>query len=241
MNFLTSYLSPYSEYFIRFIEQQVARAATESLSAEPVYTELVREGEDEKIQFCLDTKIQPTLSQPILPMVENPLKSSSKHKDTPKLKSHGRESSEAPQSKRPRISALDEIKFREEKRREMQNRCEHWLHKGIVVKISTKVLGDKYFEKKGVIVDLEDKFIALVRMLDSGDVLKMDQLYLETVIPNIGREVLIVNGANRGSKGKIVKVCPESFSVDIEVLDGVLTGIEVKGLEFEDVSKLHKE
>ena len=201
----------------------------------------MREGEDEKIQFCLDTKIQPTLSQPILPVIENPLMSPSKHRDAPKLKSNERESSETPQSKRPRISALDKIQFQEEKKREMQNRCEHWLHKGIVVKINTKVLGEKYFEKKGVIVDLEDKFIAFVRMLDYGDVLKMDQLYLETVIPNIGREVLVVNGANRGSKGKIMRVCPESFSVDVEILDGVLTGTEVKGLEYEDVSKLHKE
>ncbi|KAI6661087.1 DNA/RNA-binding protein KIN17 [Oopsacas minuta] len=226
----------------KFIEQQVARAAINPPS-DPGYTELLREEEDGKIQFSMDTKMLSTQSQPQLPTLPNPLQSADKIKDTPKpSRSRDREPSETRSiSKRPKISALDEIKSIEEKRRENKNRFDHWLHKGIVVKINTKLLGENYFKKKGVVVDLEDKFIALVKMIDSGDVLKMDQIYLETVIPNIGRDVLIVNGANRGSNGKIMRVCPESFSVDVEMLDGVLIGTVVKQLEYEDVCKLHKE
>ena len=152
-----------------------------------------------------------------------------------------RSSTDVPGAKKERKSALEAIKNMEERRREKENRTDHWLHSGIVVKVQANKLGEKYYQKKGVVVGIENKFVALVKMIDSGDVLKLDQLYLETVIPNIGREVMVVNGAHRGSKGSIVKVHPDSFSVDIRILDGVRVGSEVKGVEYEDVCKLHKD
>ena len=35
--------------------------------------------------------------------------------------------------------------------KEKRNRKEHWLHDGIVVKVITKRLGDKYHKKKAVV------------------------------------------------------------------------------------------
>ena len=58
---------------------------------------------------------------------------------------------------------------------------------GIVVKVLHKKLGDNYYKKKGVITEVKDQFTAFVTMLDSGDKIKIDQSYLETVIPAIGR------------------------------------------------------
>ena len=40
--------------------------------------------------------------------------------------------------------------------------------------------------------DIKDKFIAIVEMIDSGDVLKLDQAHLETVIPQPGKKHTIV-------------------------------------------------
>lgn len=56
-----------------------------------------------------------------------------------------------------------------------------------VVKIMTKKLGDKYYKKKGVIMEVKDKYTAYVKMLDSGEKLKLDQTHLETVLPAIGK------------------------------------------------------
>ena len=39
----------------------------------------------------------------------------------------------------------------EEQVKEKKNRKDYWLHDGIVVKVLTKKLGDKYYKKKGFI------------------------------------------------------------------------------------------
>ena len=39
----------------------------------------------------------------------------------------------------------------EEKTKEKVNRKDYWLHEGIVVKVITRKLGDKYYKKKAVI------------------------------------------------------------------------------------------
>ena len=39
----------------------------------------------------------------------------------------------------------------EKKKKEQMNRKDYWLHEGIVVKIVTKKLGEKYYKKKAVV------------------------------------------------------------------------------------------
>jgi DNA/RNA-binding protein KIN17 len=55
-----------------------------------------------------------------------------------------------------------------------------WIRKGIVVKVMATHLED-YYKCKGSIVAIKDDYIAEVEMLDSGDVLRIDQAELETV------------------------------------------------------------
>ena len=55
-----------------------------------------------------------------------------------------------------------------------------------MIKIITKKLGDKYYKKKGVVVEVKAKYTAVVKLLDSGEKLKLDQTHLETVLPAIG-------------------------------------------------------
>ena len=58
---------------------------------------------------------------------------------------------------------------------------------GIVVKVVHQKLGEKYFNKKGVVQEvLQDLFTGIVKMVESGDKIKIDQAHLETVIPAIG-------------------------------------------------------
>ena len=58
---------------------------------------------------------------------------------------------------------------------------------GIVVKVITKDLGAKFYKQKGYIVEVLDKYRALIRLLDGGQKLKLDQQHLETVVPAAGR------------------------------------------------------
>ncbi|KAJ0403739.1 hypothetical protein ATCC90586_006549 [Pythium insidiosum] len=72
---------------------------------------------------------------------------------------------------------------------EEDQRLENWITKGIVVKVLNKKVADgKYYKQKGEVIGVKDKFAATVEMLESGDVLQLDQDDLETVIPKIGRQ-----------------------------------------------------
>jgi len=55
------------------------------------------------------------------------------------------------------------------------------------VKVITSKLGEKYYKKKGVITKVEDRYQAVVKMLDTNDKIRLDQAHVETVIPAIGK------------------------------------------------------
>lgn len=54
------------------------------------------------------------------------------------------------------------------------------------MKITTKKLGDKYYKKKGTILEVMNKYTAIVKLTATGDKLKLDQTHLETVLPATG-------------------------------------------------------
>lgn len=110
-----------------------------------------------------------------------------------------------------------------EQQKKKSVRSDHWIQANIVVKVITKRLGEKYYKKKAVIrvsealllldstqselyvsysntvctcvisQEVQNKYTALVRMIDSGDKLKLDQSHLETVIPAPGTALLLLN------------------------------------------------
>ncbi|CAB4001875.1 DNA RNA-binding KIN17 [Paramuricea clavata] len=117
-------------------------------------------------------------------------------------------------------------------------RKENWLMKGIVVKVVHKRLGEKYHKKKAVVKEVKELFTGIVKMVNGGDVLKIDQTHLETVIPAIGRLVLIVNGRYRGQKGTLIALDEKTFSTSVEIKEGEHRGRIVDKLPYEDISKL---
>ena len=59
---------------------------------------------------------------------------------------------------------------------------DHWLTKGIIVKIMAKALKDAgYYKAKGEVIRVIDVYVAEVEVLDTGDVVRVDQSELETV------------------------------------------------------------
>ncbi|KAG2313834.1 hypothetical protein Bca4012_064470 [Brassica carinata] len=138
-----------------------------------------------------------------------------------------------------RRSALDELMKEEERKKERMNRKPYWLFQGIVVKVMSKALDDKgYYKHKGVVRKVIDNYVGEIEMIDSKHVLRVDQEELETVIPQIGGLVKIVNGAYRASVAKLLGVDTEKFCAKVQIEKGVYEGRVIKSIEYEDICKL---
>ncbi|XP_005039095.1 PREDICTED: DNA/RNA-binding protein KIN17 isoform X1 [Ficedula albicollis] len=219
----------------KFIEQQVRRGLEGKELEMPVYTELNRENEEEKVTFNLSkgastsvaasSKTSSVLGQNALKMVEGAVKRKEAAHSSGQLK------------EKKKKSALDEImELEEEKKR--TSRRDYWLQPEIIVKIVTKKLGEKYHKKKAVVKEVIDKYTAVVKVIDSGDKLKLDQTHLETVIPAPGKKVMVLNGGYRGNEGILESINEKRFSVTITIDSGPLKGRRVEDIQYEDVSKL---
>ncbi len=64
--------------------------------------------------------------------------------------------------------------------------------------MAKKLSGGQYYKQKAVVLRVLDRYAAEVEVLDGGDVFRLDQDKLETVIPQVGGPVLILNGVGRG-------------------------------------------
>ena len=82
----------------------------------------------------------------------------------------------------------------------------------------TSRLGEKYFRKKGVVIRVENRYQAVIKMFETNDKIRIDQAHVETVIPAIGKKVLVVNGAYRGQQAILEAIHQDTFSVDITLL-----------------------
>ena len=89
--------------------------------------------------------------------------------------------------------------------------------KNIVVKIITNKLGEKYHKKKAVVVEVNDLYTALVRLVDTETIIKLDQAHLETVLPAIGKQVMVVNGAYRGEVATLESINVNEFNAKISI------------------------
>merc|ERR1711937_504432 len=73
---------------------------------------------------------------------------------------------------------------------ESSEKIDWWVTPGITVKVMHQTLsGGKYYKKKGKILKVHNKYTADVKMVDGGDLIRLEQEMLETVIPNIGKQV----------------------------------------------------
>ncbi|KYB28824.1 DNA/RNA-binding protein KIN17 [Tribolium castaneum] len=221
------------ERTLEFVQKQVELAQERGLTKnEPVYTELIRENEEEKLK--LDLKLEPQQKKDVKPVVftqlkrsldEGPSKSTIKKNKTENRKK----------------TALDEIKEIEEIKKEKSNRKDYWITEDIVVKVMTKSLGDEYYKQKGVIREVHNKYVAIVKLFDSGRKLKLDQEHLETVIPAIGKLVKVVNGAYRGETATLLSIDEKKYCAEIKIASGLLMGRTLSGVQYEDICKLNEE
>ena len=221
------------ERIARFVKKQIERVGAPSLTANGAEaTELKREDEEQKVAFSLEAKTVEKPSSTTLPASALAVEVTKKPKLDGKVTMAGQ---------KRKMTALDEIMELEEKKKEKMNRKDHWLHTGIVVKVMTKKLGDSFYKKKAVVRDVINDFTAVVKLVDSGEKLKIDQAHLETVIPACGKKVLVVNGAYRGKTAVLLELNERKFSCSVKIDSGPLHGRVVDGVQYEDICKLHEQ
>jgi len=142
-------------------------------------------------------------------------------------------------NKKPKKCALDQIMEEEQRNKEKNNRKDYWITPGIVVKCMNKDLADgKYYKKKGEIKKVIELFVAEIEIQDLGDIIRLDQDQLETVIPNIGGRVKIVNGAYRGETAVLQNINVDLFCATAKIDKGGLNGKLIENIEYEDICKL---
>ena len=227
-----------NELMQEFINKQIERGSLNAKSETAEYTELQRT-KDEKI--ALNLGLKSNLKSDFVPL--NALNN--------KSKSFGSKDETRKVPEKRKTSALEEIMEEEKNRKEMKlNNQKHktdlpqissikrWLKKGIVVKIITKSLGDKYYKQKGYIKEVigEDKMAAVVVLISNGTKIKLDQSHLETVVPALGRKVLILNGQLRGQQAELRDLDVDNFCAKLKVIE---TGEKLR-LPYEDFSKLYE-
>ena len=114
-----------------------------------------------------------------------------------------------------------------------------WLAEGIVVKVMSKALKEHgYYKQKGTILRVIDSYIGEIEMSGSGDVVRVDQAELETVIPQAGGAVLVVTGPMKGCKGTLVAIDEKAYAAEVQVFDKRKGEKVPMKLEYEHFSKL---
>ena len=124
---------------------------------------------------------------------------------------------------------------------EEEEQQDNWVIEGIVVSVKEKELaGGKYYDKKGAVVRVEDKYVGVISILGEdgdfgkGDMLKLDQDDLETVIPKIGGTVIVLRGPHRGKKAILKAIHREDYSTQIELVDSHKV---LDNVSYDDISK----
>mmetsp|Transcript_11650 Transcript_11650/g.22096 ORF Transcript_11650/g.22096 Transcript_11650/m.22096 type:complete len:399 (+) Transcript_11650:275-1471(+) len=227
----------------RALEEQVQRAHKHAKVELVEHTELKREEGDEKLAFGLNPMtLKGKATSEVGGNGARGLVAEAFSSD-PGL-SHSAAASKSA-SKKSVGNAMAEI-MKEEKRREeaklkkleRDSRTDYWLAEGIVVKVMSKALTEHgHYKKKGVVRKVVDRYIAHVKMLETGTKVQVDQAELETVIPNIGGSVMILNGVHRGAKAKVLSVDVGAFCTRVHIEEAPYKGKEVE-LPYEDISKL---
>ncbi|XP_037947435.1 DNA/RNA-binding protein KIN17-like [Teleopsis dalmanni] len=227
------------ERMLAFVEKQIekAKCTTNQESTECIekFTELKR---DESQPLKLDIKVVKNVH---MENTSHKVALNTKHfkMDTTIKNNTVQNVKQKSKSDSSTTSALDEIMLLEEQAKERSNRKDYWLHEGIVVKFISKSMGEKYYKEKAVVQSVIDKYRAKIKFLESGEKLKVDQAHLETVIPALNKNVLVVNGGYRGFEGVLRELDEGNYCVSVEIATGPLQGRIVKNLKYEDISKLH--
>ncbi|KAK7083718.1 hypothetical protein SK128_020833 [Halocaridina rubra] len=220
-----------------FIDKQIELGRSKGVdSQEPIFTELQRE--DEGKPLALNISLGKSKPTKVMAEGSNVLATSSKRTSL---------SSKKESKKRCALDDIMEAEMNERKSKEIKSKQASvgpvvvtrkdlpWLQRNIVVKIISKDVGSRFYKLKGVVSDIQGQYVGILKLLECGTVMKLDQSKLETVIPAPNRKILILNGKYKGREAVLKEIQESSFSVTLLLDDGKV----LSNIPYEDISKLH--
>lgn len=109
----------------------------------------------------------------------------------------------------------------------------NWLREGLIVRVKDKELSNgAFYNEKGKIVkvDEENNFVGELELiqLNKKIKLKLDQAFLEPVIPQIGSNVIILMGKYKNKKAKLVKLFVKDETALISLLEDSVAHESIK-------------
>lgn len=111
-----------------------------------------------------------------------------------------------------------------------------WLREGLVVKIMSEELkAAGLYKKKGTVTRLINEQVGEVSTTD-GSLVQVHQSQLETVIPQPGGRVMLLNGPLQGTAAELLSIDVDKFQALVRVAD---KGTPKKlSFEYEDICKI---
>jgi len=85
-----------------------------------------------------------------------------------------------------------------------------------------------------------DGFVAKIKLIKSGAVLKIDQEFLETVVPAFGRDVRVLNGRHVGVEGVLEALDHATFMAKIKIIKPVERQNDRVFVNVDHFSKIYK-
>mmetsp|Transcript_4202 Transcript_4202/g.4768 ORF Transcript_4202/g.4768 Transcript_4202/m.4768 type:complete len:578 (+) Transcript_4202:16-1749(+) len=79
-----------------------------------------------------------------------------------------------------------------------------WLISNIRVRVISSKYGGSVYKEKGIVVDVTKKGVATLKM-SNGQVINVAERHLETALPKVGGNSIILNGNQRFSKGRLLE------------------------------------
>jgi len=229
------------ERLMDFIGKQIERTKqdTKEEEGETSKTPLIRPENDTPLVLDIKLKPKPKLL-PVLEIKQEKIKSEDYQSKLVSSKSISEKDEKDEKKKLKRFNDGDETEsVKKLKSEDDSPATEGWLREGLMVKVTTKSLGDKYYKAKGIVQSVgTDNFVGKVKLKTpeevNGHVIRLDQEYLETVIPAIGKEVLILWGKHKDMRAIVKKLHIEHYSIDVELEKDKKI---VKKLPYEQVCK----
>jgi DNA/RNA-binding protein KIN17 len=246
------------------IEEQIERGGSAVSLTAPiaVATEIKRDPTTEKISINLTKRPIGTASRRYLNL---PLASSSNQTSSLlKLEENnfGLENSTfippPVKSEKRTFAVLDEILQSEEKNKKKKPIADNstnadskekvessdfpWIKPGIIVKVlNSSLAGGKYMNRKGKIIRCIGDYVAEIQLLDSSDVIRLDQVHLQTSVPPVGDLVLVLKGDDRGAMALVEKLHIDRFCADLLLLreDGSESQRHLIGIDYDWFSRFY--
>ena len=111
-----------------------------------------------------------------------------------------------------------------------------WLRAGIVVKLMRR--GDADYKAKAVVVSVSGSD-AVARVIVSGRILSVNDSDVETVIPSVGRDVIIVRGRLSGERATLLALTADGLRGRLIIRSGDEIGNAVDA-DFDDFCKVNE-